>query len=460
MAEEANYYQVRWQNFKAFEDTGWLTIKPLTVLIGPNNSGKSSVISPLLLFSQTMSSRDAQTPIVTRGPLIDTGSFRDIIHGHDLSKAISLQFRFHIFTDQPEKKDLVPPGATAITLRAGDDAEGISLQEFELSDLYNRPLLKKSRRATGGYETSGPLLAKLRLSPQELNVIKSTKPVNFMFSPAAVLNAVRRSKVKLDPDNFSKGFQAYLVSLGISFEEFRYVTRNLSYVGPLRDRPRRFYETSAELPVSVGPRGEHMANILRRKYDELKPELDQWIEKFEFGKYLHVKKLPSDIFSVSFETRRPRTSTNIASAGFGASQVLPLIVQALTARRNSLTIAEQPEIHLNPRLQCLLADLFVTMATSRRRVIIETHSEHLLLRLRRLIGLGKIKNSDVALYFVEKKNGASTIREIPIEPSGYIASESWPRGFFEEGLREAIALAATAHSRTKKASAKRKSSKA
>jgi predicted ATPase len=122
--------------------------------------------------------------------------------------------------------------------------------------------------------------------------------------------------------------------------------------------------------------------------------------------------------------------------------VLPLIVQALAAPKGSLTIAEQPEIHLNPRLQYLLADLFAEMASSDHRVIVETHSEHLLLRLRRLVASGKIGHEKVAIYFVEKRNGVSRIRHVPIQQNGHISSEVWPEGFFEESLRESLALAA------------------
>ena len=106
--------------------------------------------------------------------------------------------------------------------------------------------------------------------------------------------------------------------------------------------------------------------------------------------------------------------SNIADAGFGTSQLLPLIIQTLTARPGTITIAEQPEIHLNPRLQSVLADLFVEMANTGHHVIVETHSEHLLLRLRRLVASGKIKSSEVAIYFIERLKGESTVRSVPI----------------------------------------------
>lgn len=79
--------------------------------------------------------------------------------------------------------------------------------------------------------------------------------------------------------------------------------------------------------------------------------------------------------------------------GFGACQVFPLIVQAIVSDKESLTICEQPEIHLNPRAQTTLANLVVFMANNDKRVLVETHSEHLLLRLRTLLAEGSIRES-------------------------------------------------------------------
>ena len=81
------------------------------------------------------------------------------------------------------------------------------------------------------------------------------------------------------------------------------------------------------------------------------------------------------------------------------------------------------------------------MVNQKQRVIIETHSEYLLLRLRKLIAEKKISNSEVAMYFVTKENGQSVIKEIPIEVDGHIDSKDWPSDFFEDALRESISLA-------------------
>jgi len=441
--------EIRWKNYRAFEDTKWVRLPALTVLIGPNNSGKTSVTSPLLLLNQTFSSRDAATPLVTRGPLVDAGSFKNIVHNHDISKSLFLGLRYHMHDARSKagtigKVGEYPPGAAEITLVAGKRSEDIVLRRFALLDILQRPFLSQSRTRSGAYTLRSGAFKLVK--QKERAAIRRTKPTNFLFFPSSALRALQAPNMKrgekvsfVEP---SRAFNMYISALSAAFGELQDLFRGLTYIGPLRERPRRYYPIAGEMPMSVGSRGEHMANLVRGRLSQFRGQLDEWIQRFEFGSRLVVDDVSDELFFLSFESRSKPTKTNIADAGFGASQVLPLIVQALAAQSQSLTIAEQPEIHLNPRLQYLLADLFVEMANSDHRVIVETHSEHLLLRLRRLVASGKISRSKVAIYFVEKdQKGVSSIRHIPIEDNGHIAADVWPKGFFEDSLRESLALA-------------------
>jgi predicted ATPase len=167
--------------------------------------------------------------------------------------------------------------------------------------------------------------------------------------------------------------------------------------------------------------------------------MSKWVKRFEFGDRLELHNMSEDLFCLTFNTKSKHM--NIADSGFGASQVLPLVVQALAAPRNSMTLAEQPEIHLNPRLQVVLADLFAEMANGDHRLVVETHSEHLLLRVRRLVASGVISPAKVAIYFVERRGDESHIREIRVREDGHIDPRLWPAGFFEDALRESLGLA-------------------
>jgi hypothetical protein len=142
-----------------------------------------------------------------------------------------------------------------------------------------------------------------------------------------------------------------------------------------------------------------------------------------------------------------RTSTVVThrDVGIGISQVLPVLVMAYGSQGKLLAM-EQPEIHLHPALQAELADVFIEAALGSRKntFILETHSEHLILRLMRRMRetyQGKrtggllVTPADVSVLYVEPDGVRSIIREMPLNELGELV-KSWPGGFFEEGLRE------------------------
>lgn len=144
---------------------------------------------------------------------------------------------------------------------------------------------------------------------------------------------------------------------------------------------------------------------------------------------------------------RSRTTVTHRDVGIGISQVLPVLVMAYASREKLLAM-EQPEIHLHPSLQAELGDVFIESALGERRntFILETHSEHLILRFMRRMrethqgketGLPPITPDDVSVLYVEPDGPRSIVREMPLNELGELV-KSWPGGFFEEGLREQI----------------------
>src|SRR5579859_7542267 len=121
--------ELRWQNFRPFIDTGWIAIKPITVLIGPNNSGKSSVLSPLLILNQTLRSGRARSPLVLRGDLINAGGFSDIVNSHDSKKRVtfSVRFRNSSGSEAPPELGEDAPAECSLTFKAERAAGVIGL---------------------------------------------------------------------------------------------------------------------------------------------------------------------------------------------------------------------------------------------------------------------------------------------------------------------------------------------
>ena len=256
----------------------------------------------------------------------------------------------------------------------------------------------------------------------EKDSIINSEPVNFLFSPNTVLSDLETNKdenvegerIKRKVNRFTKGYSQFLSAISYNNSRVRRYLGDLSFIGPIRDNPHRIYEITNETYNTVGSKGENMPNLIKKIGDN-NEELNDWVKRFGFGDRIQLKHHYSNTYSLRFLKSDSKYYTSIANAGFGASQVLPLIVQAIVSPSRSITIAEQPEIHLNPKIQCELAELFVSMAKKGQTIIIETHSEHLLLRLRRLIAEEKISSDDVAIYFVEREDNDSSIKEIKLQ---------------------------------------------
>ena len=144
--------------------------------------------------------------------------------------------------------------------------------------------------------------------------------------------------------------------------------------------------------------------------------------------------------------KRTDTPVSHRDVGIGISQVLPVLVSAY-ASNNELLAIEQPEIHLHPALQAELGDVFLqsALAGGDNTFLVETHSEHLLLRIMRRMretdvrelpdDVPEVRPENVMVLFVESDGPQSIIREMPLNERGELV-KAWPGGFFEEGLRE------------------------
>lgn len=143
--------------------------------------------------------------------------------------------------------------------------------------------------------------------------------------------------------------------------------------------------------------------------------------------------------------QRSNTVVTHRDVGIGISQVLPVLVMAYGSQ-HKLVAMEQPEIHLHPALQAELGDVFIKSALGEQKntFILETHSEHLILRFMRRLretyqkkdnGLPPITPMDISVLYVEPDGPHSIVREMPLNELGELV-KAWPGGFFEEGLRE------------------------
>lgn len=452
-------FEFRWQNFRSFRETPWIEVRPITVMIGANNSGKTSLLLPLLLLKQTLESRDPSVALKTSGQLARLGTFKDVVYGHRSQAPISFHFRFaYPRRDGASQKGKVPtlgpPGSASFEFCCGRTSGDIKLTRFEVRDINGKICLVRSLLKNGHYS----LRFAEKFRPGVVKFIRRSAPQHFLFSPSQLFREIVRQQIadqaKRQPKQrrgprrerytftFSGEINEYMDTLTAVESEVSTLLSQISYVGPLREYPKRFYESGDEIPQTVGARGENAPEILFLKKEQVfQRHVQRWLRAFELAHRVDCEPLHAGIFAVRIKAFGKGSQVDLADTGFGLSQLLPLIVEGFHAAPKSVVFVEQPEIHLNPKMQCTLANFFAAIAAEKKAVIVETHSEHLVLRLRSLIAEGSLKPEDVALYFVEKIKSKSCVRRIAIHDDGHIEPDEWPKGFFQDSVSEALRLA-------------------
>ena len=214
-------------------------------------------------------------------------------------------------------------------------------------------------------------------------------------------------------------------------------------MGPFRRPPERWYIFTGTSPQDVGYRGDLLPDLLFRHTD-LVGETNEWLKRLDIGYEIEVKSVGAksgDLFEVRLkDTRRrlgrKRVNVALPDVGYGISQLLPFVVQSLVSKKQIISI-EQPEVHVHPKLQADLGDLLAEAIQTKRdnQFIVETHSEHLILRLQRLVHEKKIKPIDVSVIYISRGSEGAKSQRLHLDKDGDFIDE-WPNGFFPERLRE------------------------
>ncbi len=236
------------------------------------------------------------------------------------------------------------------------------------------------------------------------------------------------------------------------------------FIGPFRTPPERRYAFGGFSGSRGGPSGEQAVDLLITEA-LLKPNgprslhgaLSFWIRHLKLAESLDVKDIAKrlNLFEVDIAGAGAGTKANLADVGFGVSQALPVLVQGLLMRTGGIYLVQQPEIHLHPDAQAGLADFFIYLASYGVITVVETHSEYLLLRLRRRLaeGTGRLvvagstierreikplTTRDVAVLLTGSGDGEARVEQLEIGDS--FQFENLPTGFMSQALDDRVAL--------------------
>lgn len=438
----------------------------MTLLIGQNNVGKTSAYAPLLLLRQTLGAQNPDTALLFRGDLVDFGTYADVITDHDVSRTLSMSLDFGPVSRPRRQTERTPPRSLEITFAASSDHPA-DLIKSVVNDEQGDSLVRRTLQPSGVYKVASPLLPRstevgrpLREVTELRKALQSEEPRGFLFTGFSGLvlpaswrqDAERWRKVQGWYRAASELYDTYSLINDIVVESLE----GISYIGPLRSSPRRSYLVSAEPPLNVGRDGEWASELLYRSYERADSDVldrtNRWLDSLGYGQ-LTFRSL-GEYFQVFVRKQDSSVEVNLADCGVGLSQLLPILVQGCVMRPGQTLIAQQPEIHLNPAQQDVITDFLIELCASGRRVIIETHSEHILTRLRRRIAEGNsVPSTDVGLYFSESLGDRSNLRRISIGELGELSAEEWPKGFFGQQLENSLKMAIAQSRRRKKESA-------
>jgi hypothetical protein len=342
-------------NFKIWKTTGAMRLAAVTLLLGTNSSGKSSLIQSLLLMRQTVKGDDANVDLNLGNPdagdSVTLGRFRDLLCRHGDGHRIGIEFRW-ASAGSPAESTLFnatyragSAGAAELDrLRLGRNEQGFTVLRRP-GGVY-RLFLADERRSLG----QGP-----EFRPQR----------SFALSPSVLVRLGEAGERIKDVG------PALLNEFG-----------RIIYLGPIRRLAQRDYVWSGRMPATIGDDGSRAVDVLiasgvaaqtARRRGNTQPsearligDTAQWLQAMGLADGLEVKLLRgSTRYEVIVERQGERT--NLKDVGVGVSQVLPVIVAALYAEPGHIVIVEEPESHLHPLAETLLAELFARLSMERVR---------------------------------------------------------------------------------------------
>jgi predicted ATPase len=240
-------------------------------------------------------------------------------------------------------------------------------------------------------------------------------------------------------------------ALNTAAEAVRLLRESTLYLGPLREEPQVVSATGGRSRnVPVGIHGEYTADLLalskhgQSKYVDptgaeaeelLSTAVNQWISYLGVGQAVRV--VDQGKLGRGLRINVNGVDRDLTTVGVGASQLLPVVALVLWAPRGATVLLEQPELHLHPAVQSRLADFFL-FARPDVSLVIETHSEYLITRMRRRVAERKINADKVALIFAEQQEGVSEFNQLRVDSLGDLSA--WPAGFFDTQDEENRAL--------------------
>ncbi len=464
------------QNFKGIRRKAVIPLAPVTMLFGANSSGKSGILHALLYLYELLVNKNADPEYSTvTGEHIYLGGFSELVNGKDLSKTITLGVAFSLdpkmdfYNTFMTDSDLNVCEGYISNLSAPVMHYALEI-DIGYSELENRAFVKQSRVSINNQLFCSLSAAAGKKSviievvqPSGLYVIADSEndgvlpfldvgPFELNLPCKALLNLDERVELEDAPLEWDLICSekplagriitecAFADNVLAPLRHFSKRLQQLIHIGPLRVIPNRSFVAKRTPDKPRWFNGEAGWDAFAFGSSVLQQEVNDWY-KNHFNCPYQFLKSPSG-YGVALADANSAMPLLPSQVGAGVSQIFPFVVAAVKPDIGMISI-EQPELHLHPAWQVEIADLMLTQTnqySADKLFLIETHSEHMVLRL-----LKRIRDSQDAslpldsklaqIIFCEVFDGETRIRPIGITQDGDFDT-AWPNGFFEERGKE------------------------
>ena len=449
------------RDYRCFRGEQTARMAPLTLLVGENSTGKTSFLAILRALWEV--AVDEVVPDFRREPY-DLGAFSEIVY-NDSSRG-----------EQPDSFQ-----AAFRDSGLGDSKEAVSFRfTFQDLDGVTFPISRYESVGDTWFEvrshSSQYSEVQLGISDRCLKILSELgvrrshyEPLRGFYSIAA--DALSRARQMNEPTNHTMAAgdcrsacpfdENDLNCLEEAYAQLAFWQVNERYLhgsfesapfasAPVRSKPRRTYDPSRPIP---DPEGEYvptyLANMSRRDPGAWR-KLRERLEKFgsDSGLFDEISiesfgrtddATPFQIQIRKFGGKLKGNRRNLIDVGYGVSQALPIITELLRPGAASMFLLQQPEVHLHPSAQAALGSLFCSIAGPGRQLVVETHSDYIIDRVRMDVRDKKtdLKPEDVSILYFERGESDVKIHSIRLDEQGNVldAPDSYGQFFMEETRR-------------------------
>ena len=442
------------ENFRCFRERQTVRLAPLTLLVGENSTGKTSFLALVRALGEA--GYGEIDPNFKDQPY-DLGSFQNIVYVPNEDDEAGFEIGFSDDFSDNENLD-----RTTFTFKFAERSSAPRLVERECAtrgvkvrdtyvgdgDAVEFDVETEGRSWGGRFEAKGLGAAGLRLS------------WNFLTTALNELAIADESSRNVDFDPSGKGGQLPISRMDADallgfLEDLRGAHRYPPFASaPVRSRPKRTYDPTRPAP---DPEGDYvpmyLADVSIRDEEVwriLKDGLEKLGKRSGLFSEIDIRKFggAGDPFHVQVRNTANGVAEpwrNLIDVGYGVGQALPVFTELLRPSFHKQFLLQQPEVHLHPMAQAALGTLFCEFVGSQvrsRQIIVETHSDHLINRVRMDVrdGVTELAPQDVIVLYFERKGPEVKIHEVTFDELGNLdgAPPSYGRFFMEEADRSVL----------------------